>query len=171
MSLIRHHQIHENLLKMVFPGVESSSTPGFRRISMRPRPFLLSLVLLLLTTGAGLVLRMVPLDLSPLVVKYGGSMLWALDIYWLVSTILSSGSLVGSAMIAGMLATAVEFLKLYHTPDLEAFRYTLPGTLLLGHSFSPLDIAAYWFAIALGALIDTQFRPTKSIYRNPAPGS
>jgi hypothetical protein len=138
---------------------------------MRPRPFLLSLVLLFVTIVAGLVLRMVPLDLSPLVVKYGGSMLWALAIYWLVSTILARGGLVMSAMLAGLLATAVEFLKLYHTPDLEAFRYTLPGEFLLGRTFSFLDIAAYWVAITLGALLDTQFRPAKSAYREHAPGS
>jgi len=138
---------------------------------MRPRPLLISLVLLFVTTAAGLIVRTVPLDLSPLVVKYGGSMLWALDIYWLVSTILSRSSLVASAMIAGLLATAVEFLKLYHTPDLEAFRYTLAGTLLLGRIFSFSDIAAYWFAVAMGALIDIQFRPAKSMYRNPAHGS
>jgi hypothetical protein len=127
-------------------------------------------VLLLVTTLAGLAIRMVPMDVSPLVVKYGGSMLWALDIYWLVSTILFRNSLVAAAIFAGILATAVEFLKLYHTPDLEAFRYTLPGTLLLGRIFSFIDIAAYWFAILIGALLDMQFRPTKSAYRPTAPG-
>jgi hypothetical protein len=138
---------------------------------MRPRPFLLSLVLLFVTIVAGLVVRMVPLDLSPLVVKYGGSMLWALAIYWLVSTFLPRSGLFASAMISGLIATAVEFLKLYHAPDLEAFRYTLPGTLLLGSIFSFSDIAAYWFAVSVGAILDTQFRPVKSMYRNPAPGS
>ena len=138
---------------------------------MRPRPFLLSLVLLFVTIAAGLVVRMVPLDLDPLVVKYGGSMLWALAIYWLVSTILSRSSLVASAMLAGLIATAIEFLKLYHTPDLEAFRYTLPGTLMLGQIFSFSDIAAYWFAVFIGAMIDVQFRPAKSAFRERAPGS
>jgi predicted Co/Zn/Cd cation transporter (cation efflux family) len=138
---------------------------------MRPRPFLVSLVLLFVTIVAGLVVRMVPLDLDPLIVKYGGSMLWALAIYWLVSTILSRSSLVASAMFAGLIATAIEFLKLYQTPDLEAFRYTLPGTLLLGQVFSFLDIAAYWIAVLFGAVIDIQFRPAKSKFRQPAPGS
>jgi hypothetical protein len=138
---------------------------------LRPRPFVVSLVLLFITIVAGLVVRMVPLDLSPLVVKYGGSMLWALAIYWLVSTILSRNSLIASAMFAGLIATAIEFLKLYHTPELEAFRYTLPGTLLLGQIFSFSDIAAYWFAVFIGAAIDVQFRPAKSAFRRPAPGS
>jgi hypothetical protein len=138
---------------------------------MRPRPFLVSLVLLFVTIVAGLVVRMVPLDLDPLIVKYGGSMLWALAIYWLVSTILSRSSLVASAMFAGLIATAIEFLKLYHAPDLEAFRYTLPGTLLLGQIFSFSDIAAYWFAVFFGAAIDVQFRPAKRAFREEARGS
>jgi len=135
---------------------------------MCPRRFMLSLVLLFVTIVAGLTVRMVDLGLPPSVVKYGGSMLWAMAIYWLVSTILSRGSLVTSAMFAGLVATAIEFLKLYHTPDLEAFRYTLPGTLLLGQFFSFTDIAAYWIAISLGAALDSQFRPVRSMYRKPA---
>lgn len=135
---------------------------------MRPRPFLLSLVLLFVTVVAGLTVRMVDLDLPPSVVKYGGSMLWALAIYWLVSTLLSRSSLVAATVFAGLLATAIEFLKLYHTPDLEAFRYTLPGTLILGQFFSFTDIAAYWIAISLGAALDSQFRPVRSMYRKPA---
>jgi hypothetical protein len=137
---------------------------------MRPRPFLLSLVLLLVTIAAGLAVRMVPLDLPPLLEKYGGSMLWALAIYWLVSTILSRGGLITPVMVSGLVATAVELLKLYHTPDLEAFRSTLPGTLLLGRIFSFADIAAYWIAITVGALVDSRLRPIKSIYRYPARG-
>ncbi len=135
---------------------------------MRPRPILLSLVLLLLTVTAGLAVRMVPMDLPPVVEKFGGSMLWALAIYWLVSTILSRGGLITPVMISGLIATGIELLKLYHTPDLEAFRYTEVGTLLLGRVFSFPDIAAYWFAIILGAALDSQLRPIKSIYRTPA---
>jgi hypothetical protein len=138
---------------------------------VRPRPILLSIVLILVTVVAGLIDRMVDLDLPPLVVKYGGSMLWALAIYWLISTILGRAGLITSAMVSGLIATAIEFLKLYHTQDLEAFRYTLPGTLILGRLFSFSDIAAYWIAVSLGAILDTQFRPAKSPLRNPAPGS
>jgi hypothetical protein len=138
---------------------------------MRPRSFLLSLLLLFVTIIAGLLVRKGPFDLSPLVVKYGGSMLWALAIYWLVSTILSRSSLVAAAMFSGLIATAIEFLKLYHTPDLEAFRYSLPGTLLLGQIFSFSDIAAYWFAVLFGAVLDMQFRASKSNLREPPHGS
>jgi len=83
-----------------------------------------------LTVGAGLAIRFVPLGLPYFVVKYGGSMFWALMIYWIVSTLLC------------------------HAPALDAFRLTLPGILLLGRFFSVWDIVAYWLAISIGAIID-----------------
>jgi hypothetical protein len=80
-------------------------------------------------------------------------------IYWIVSTLTASVRLPIAALIAGVLATAVEFLKLYRAPTLDAFRLTLPGIILLGRFFSITDIAAYWFAILCGAFIDARLRP------------
>lgn len=45
-------------------------------------PLLLSLALMLATIAAGLAVRLAPLGLPLFVVKYGGSMLWALMVYW-----------------------------------------------------------------------------------------
>jgi len=92
------------------------------------------------------------------VVKYGGSTLWALMVYWIVSTLLPSWRLPAVALLTGVLATAVEFVKLYHSPGLDAFRLTLPGVLLLGRFFSVWDIVAYWLAIVAGALVDQRIR-------------
>jgi len=86
-------------------------------------------------------------------------MLWALMIYWLVTTLLPRWSLSKAAVLAGILAAAVEFLKLYRTPALDAFRLTLPGILLLGRYFSVWDIVAYWLAIVAGAIVDRRMRP------------
>jgi Protein of unknown function (DUF2809) len=110
------------------------------------------------TLVAGLAIRFAPLGLSLFVVKYGGSTLWALMIYWIVSTLLPSTRLVVVALVAGILTTAVEFFKLYHLPTLDAFRLSLPGILLLGRFFSAWDIAAYWFAIMVGVLLDVGIR-------------
>jgi hypothetical protein len=126
---------------------------------MPPRSIRLSLTLMLATVAAGLLIRLAPLGLPYAVVKYGGSMLWALMIYWIVSTLTASVRLPIAALIAGVLATAVEFLKLYRAPTLDAFRLTLPGIILLGRFFSITDIAAYWFAILCGAFIDARLRP------------
>ncbi len=91
-------------------------------------------------------------------VKYGGSTLWALMVYWIVSTLLSSWRVPTAALLAAVVATAVEFVKFYHSPGLDAFRRTLPGILLLGRFFSVWDIAAYWLAIVVGALVDQRIR-------------
>jgi Protein of unknown function (DUF2809) len=125
---------------------------------MRSRPFGLSLALMLATVAAGLAVRFAHVGQPPFVVKYGGSTLWALMVYWIVSTLLPSWRLLAVALLPGVLATAVEFVKLYHSRGLDAFRLTLPGVLLLGRFFSVWDIVAYWLAIVAGALVDQRIR-------------
>ena len=128
---------------------------------MPSRPFGLSLALMLATVAAGLAVRFAHVGLPPFVVKYGGSTLWALMVYGIVSTLLPAWRLPAVALLAGVLATAVEFVKLYHSPGLDAFRLTLPGILVLGRHFSLWDILAYWIAICLGAYLDRMLRPIK----------
>ena len=125
---------------------------------MTARPPKHSLALLLVTIAAGLAIRFVPVGLPLFAVKYGGSTLWVLTIYWLVSALLPSWRFLATALLAGVLATAVEFLKLFHTPAFDAFRLTLPGILVLGRFFSVWDIVAYWLAIAVAAVIDFRIR-------------
>jgi hypothetical protein len=129
---------------------------------MTPRPLSRSFALVLVTVAAGLVVRLVPLGLPGFFVKYAGSMLWALMMYWIVSTLLGSTRLLTVAFISGAIGTAVEFLKLYHSPGLDAFRLTLPGILLLGRYFSVRDILAYWIAIFAGAALDSWVLRTSS---------
>ena len=113
------------------------------------------------TIAAGLTFRLAPLGLPAFVVKYAGSTLWAVMIYWITSTLLPRWRLPLVAVISALIATAVEFFKLYHSSGMDAFRVTLPGMLLLGRYFSVWDIVAYWLAIAAGALAD------KSLLRTP----
>jgi hypothetical protein len=103
---------------------------------------------------------MAPLGLPPFIVKYGGSIMWALMIYWIISALFARWCLMSVALLSGAIAAAVEFLKLYHVPWLDAFRLTLPGILVLGRHFSLWDILAYWIAICLGVYVDGMLRPT-----------
>jgi len=128
---------------------------------MKPRPLKTSLALFLVTVMAGLAVRMAPLGLPVVVVKYGGSMLWAVMIYWVVSTALARWRLPVVGLIAGAIATAVEFFKLYHSPGMDAFRLTLTGMIVLGRYFSVRDIVAYWVAIGLAVWVDGRIRLTK----------
>src|ERR1035438_1280757 len=132
---------------------------------MTARPLKHSLALLLGTVAAGLAIRFLPLGLPLFAVKYGGSTLWAFAIYWLVSALLPSWRFLATALLAGVLATAIEFLKLYHFPALDAFRHTLPRILLLGRFFSAWDIAAYWLAITAGALADRGIWPAERTWK------
>jgi hypothetical protein len=125
--------------------------------TMTPRPIARSVALILVTVAAGLVLRMAPLGLPAFAVKYGGSTMWAVMIYWIATTVLASWRPAAVALISGTIATAVEFFKLYQSPGMDAFRATLTGKLLLGRYFSGWDIAAYWAAIAAAALVDGKF--------------
>ena len=125
---------------------------------MKPRTLKSSLATFLVTVMAGLAVRMAPLGLPAVVVKYGGSMLWAVMIYWIVSAALSRWRLPVVGLVAGAVATAVEFFKLYHSPGMDAFRLTLPGMFLLGRFFSVRDIMAYWVAICVAAWLDGGIR-------------
>jgi hypothetical protein len=122
------------------------------------RPLFLSLALIAATVLAGLAVRFAHIGLPGSAVKYGGSMLWALMIYWIVSTLRPALRPLTAAVWAGIITTAIEFFKLYHAPSLDAFRLTLPGILLLGRIFSAGDILSYWIAIACGLLIDSRLR-------------
>ncbi len=125
---------------------------------MTPRPFRTSLLLILFTVLVGLAVRMALLGLPRVVVKYGGSTMWAVMICWIVSTALPRLHLPVVVLLSGAIATAVEFFKLYHSPGMDAFRATLPGMVLLGRYFSVRDIAAYWVAISLAAWLDGGIR-------------
>jgi hypothetical protein len=94
------------------------------------------------------------LGLPGLVVKYGGSILWAAMVFFVVALVLPALSRVQIAAVAALIAVTVELSRLVHPPWLDAFRLTLAGALLLGRIFSPWDILAYGVGILLGALLD-----------------
>lgn len=106
------------------------------------------------TVPAGLLIRFAHLGLPPFVVKYGGSTLWAVMLYWTLAFILPTKTPTLLASIVGIIATLVELQRLYSAPWLNAFRASLAGILLLGRFFSLWDILAYWLAILAAALLD-----------------
>jgi hypothetical protein len=121
---------------------------------MNTRRSLTALTLMLAATLTGLIWRMAPLHLPWLLYKYGGSMLWAVALYWLFAAILPRLTPTRIALLTAIVAAAVEFSRLWHTPAFDAFRLTLAGKLLLGRVFSLKNIVAYWLAIALTWWLD-----------------
>src|SRR5260370_34358562 len=76
---------------------------------------------------SGLALRGLGLGLGlpAFFVKYGGSVLWAAMVFFLVAIAASSLSRLGIALIAASIAVCVELFRLVHAPWLDAFRLTL----------------------------------------------
>lgn len=121
----------------------------------------------------GLALRQFGYDLglSFFVVKYGGSVLWGTMVFFLVAFVLGSRPLLMAGGLALAIAVSVEFSRLYHTPELDAFRLTLAGKLLLGRVFSLWNILAYAIGIGLGAAVEiclSRLTVIKAEKRSPA---
>ena len=110
----------------------------------------------LLVISAGLLLRRFGYDLglSFFVVKYGGSVLWGAMVFLALATLTGSVNIGRLAFAAFLIALIVEFSRLYHTPELDAFRLTTAGKLLLGRVFSLWNIAAYAVGIGSAATVD-----------------
>lgn len=109
------------------------------------------LCLAIIALGLGLRRFGFGLGLPGLVVKYGGSILWAAMVFFIVAIARPALSRVRIVAIASVIAVAVELFRLVHTQSLDAFRLTLAGALLLGRVFSPWDILAYGVGVALAA--------------------
>lgn len=94
------------------------------------------------------------LGMPGFVVKYGGSMLWGMMVFFLVAIAASTLSRRSIALVAAAIALAVELSRLVHPPWLDDFRLTTVGALLLGRVFSPWNMLAYGAGIALAVWLD-----------------
>jgi hypothetical protein len=110
---------------------------------------LLVIILGLALRGVGLTL-----GLSPFIVKYGGSMLWATMIFLLVAIAASGQPRWRVALMSAAIAVGVELFRLVHAPWLDAYRLTTAGGLLLGRIFSLWNLLAYGVGIVLGMWLD-----------------
>jgi hypothetical protein len=115
---------------------------------------MMAIALASITIACGLVLRLSHLPIPFIAYKYGGSMLWAATIYCVAIMAFPRWSITRVGVASMLLATCIEFFKLYHSPAIEDFRVTLAGKLILGRIFSWKDIAAYMLAIVIAALLD-----------------
>lgn len=133
------------------------------------RSMLIRACLALVVIACGLSLRWYgfPLGLPAFVVKYGGSLLWATMVFLLVGVLLPWLTRSQLAAIALVIAIAVEFSRLVHTPWLDAFRLTTAGALLLGRIFSLWNLVAYAAGIGFGVWID-RLSATRTIFTHSA---
>jgi hypothetical protein len=105
-----------------------------------------------LTILCGLAWRRPEIGLPWAVAKYGGSVLWGAMVFFCLASARPQLDLRWIAVAAAAIAALVELSQSIHYPPLDAFRATTAGALLLGRTFDPLDILAYWAGVA-GALL------------------
>ena len=112
------------------------------------------LAIMLLLIPLGFVCRFVPIGLPYLIVKYGGSFLWASTVYWFIGYFFARQKPLRLALISLVITAAIEFLKRVQSSTLENIRNTLFGIMILGRRFSYTDIAVYCFAVFSCVWID-----------------
>lgn len=122
--------------------------------ALRRSGLALGLALLVIALGLSLRLYGLGLGVPAVIVKYGGSVLWAVMLYWLIVALAPRLRPHQVAAVALVIAIAVELIRLVHTPWLDSFRLTLAGALLLGRIFSLWNIVAYAVGIGIGLSTD-----------------
>ncbi|MCG7393483.1 DUF2809 domain-containing protein [Microvirga sp. ACRRW] len=129
--------------------------------SLKERLFYGAAALAAIMTGS--IWRLVPLGLPYFAVKYGGSTIWGAMVYAMVAFCIPFSRVRTIILIALILAILSEFFRFYQTPELDAFRRTLAGQLLLGRIFSVWNIVAYAAGIFLAAAGDKVFRRARAL--------
>lgn len=107
----------------------------------------------LTTVALGICWRFAVPGLPEWAWKYGGSILWGTMAHFVVASVFARAPPRRAALIAAAVAVLVEVFRLHHTPELDAFRLTLAGRLLLGRVFSPWNVLAYWAGIVIGWVV------------------
>ena len=132
-------------------------TASDTRTSADPRRRVgIALAAALVVIALGLALRITGrgLGVPAFIVKYGGSTLWAVMVYFLLAALLPRVSSRRLGLLALAIAVIVEASRLIHMPWLNSFRLTLAGALLLGRIFSLWNVVAYVVGILIGIWID-----------------
>lgn len=102
----------------------------------------------------GLASRRFPWLFPAFLGKYPGDALWALMVFVGFALFKPRAATSVLALLALGTSCLVELTQLYRAPWLDQIRSTTAGHLVLGSTFSWLDMAAYAVGVAVGSLID-----------------
>lgn len=86
--------------------------------------------------------------------KYAGDTLWALMVFLLIGFLKPALSTLKAGLIALIFAFSIEISQLYHAEWVDVIRATLPGALVLGHTFVWSDLLCYSSGVAIGVLLE-----------------
>lgn len=116
-----------------------------------------------ITIVLGLVSRRFPGALPAALGKYPGDVLWGLMVFWIWALLLRNKPTQHVAITSALFALCIEFFKCIHISPIDHFRTTVAGKLLLGVSFSWINLTCYLLGILFGALLETRLlRNSKS---------
>ncbi len=93
----------------------------------------------------------------PIAGNYPGDALWATLVFTLFVFLLPKRSLALHTSLTVTTAFCVEFSQLYQAPWINSIRHTLPGRLILGSGFDPIDLIAYVIGSIFGLLLVRRF--------------
>jgi hypothetical protein len=109
---------------------------------------------LLAVIALGLASRRFPGMLPEILGKYPGDALWALMIFLGLAFVSPRSATVRLGLMAFGISCAVEAAQLYQAPWINDIRQHPLGHLVLGTTFSWMDIVAYGIGILVGILLD-----------------
>jgi hypothetical protein len=112
--------------------------------------------LLGLTVLLGLATRVRPDAFPALVARYGGDILWASMLVWLLALLRPGSTTTTRGLVAIGIATLVELSQLIQSPWLTAARATPIGALVLGQGFLWSDLVCYAIGVSLASLLDAR---------------
>lgn len=113
--------------------------------------------------GTGLASRKFSGVLHDSINLYLGDTLWALMIYLMIAFLLPRQSIVKVAVLSLAFCFIIEISQLYHAPWIDAIRSTRLGGLVLGFGFLWSDLLAYSMGVALGAIFERIFLPSRQL--------
>lgn len=88
--------------------------------------------------------------------NHPGDVLWALMVFYIWSFVRPAATTTFLAQASLLTCYLVEFSQLVQAPWLNAIRHTTWGRLVLGASFSWMDLGAYTLGVTAGGLLDQQ---------------
>lgn len=120
------------------------------------RPVVRYLGLFVATVLLGLATRRFPVAFPDVIARFGGDVLWAVMVFWLVALVRPGASTYRLALSALAIAFAVELSQVYRAPWIDAVRAARAGALVLGQGFQWSDLVSYAFGVVLAAGLDAR---------------
>ncbi len=99
-----------------------------------------------------------------MVARYGGDVLWAVALYWLLTLVWPTARPWRLGLATFGLSALVEVSQLYHAPWIDAVRANRIGALVLGQGFLWSDLVCYAVGAGVGVIIAAQ-RKSSSLHQ------